>query len=188
MWNFQEHKEGRNYYFYTLQKDGQNITVQAFFEYLSTSTEFILFFNKILENHYFEAYSWECISLNNPTKVYEFALVKNNLLAQKRPNYQPFYTYFSKTEKIVSFENLGKNAELVVPCPVDEYEFTHLAKFVRSGLTDHIITLWKEVGKIGLLKLQSEKKYWLSTAGLGVSWLHIRFDTMPKYYKTQKYK
>ncbi|MGB1216866.1 MAG: DUF6940 family protein [Saprospiraceae bacterium] len=29
---------------------------------------------------------------------------------------------------------------------------------------------------------------WLSTAGLGVYWLHIRMDNRPKYYKHKAYK
>ena len=29
---------------------------------------------------------------------------------------------------------------------------------------------------------------WLSTAGLGVYWLHLRLDTRPKYYSFQPYR
>ena len=29
---------------------------------------------------------------------------------------------------------------------------------------------------------------WLSTAGLGVPWLHLRLDTRPKYYQYGPYK
>ena len=29
---------------------------------------------------------------------------------------------------------------------------------------------------------QSDAPAWVSTSGLGVSWLHIRIDTRPKYY------
>ncbi len=188
MWSFQEKIVDSDFYFYTIQKEGKIITVQQFFEYLSSSREFILFYNQLLKDNPFEAYSWECISLANPNKEYEFALVNNKLLTRKSPNFAPFQSYFSSTEKVVSFENLGKNAELVVPCPVEKNDFTHLAKFVRSGLTEHIVALWMEVGRVGLQKLASENKYWLSTAGLGVAWLHIRFDTKPKYYKTPKYK
>ncbi len=29
---------------------------------------------------------------------------------------------------------------------------------------------------------------WLSTAGAGVSWLHVRLDTRPKYYHHGPYR
>lgn len=30
--------------------------------------------------------------------------------------------------------------------------------------------------------------FWLSTAGMGVSWLHVRLDERPKYYRFQEYR
>jgi len=34
----------------------------------------------------------------------------------------------------------------------------------------------------------SDRPTWLSTAGLGVYWLHLRLDSRPKYYRYQPYK
>jgi hypothetical protein len=34
----------------------------------------------------------------------------------------------------------------------------------------------------------SDERRWLSTSGLGVSWLHMRLDSTPKYYNWQPYK
>jgi len=32
------------------------------------------------------------------------------------------------------------------------------------------------------------KRVWLSTAGMGVSWLHVRLDDRPKYYGHRPYR
>jgi hypothetical protein len=32
------------------------------------------------------------------------------------------------------------------------------------------------------------KVVWLSTAGAGVSWLHVRLDDRPKYYQFEPYR
>ena len=34
----------------------------------------------------------------------------------------------------------------------------------------------------------SAKPVWLSTAGAGVSWLHVRLDDRPKYYGYAPYR
>jgi hypothetical protein len=33
----------------------------------------------------------------------------------------------------------------------------------------------------------SASPLWLSTAGMGVSWLHLRLDSRPKYYRHRSY-
>jgi len=39
----------------------------------------------------------------------------------------------------------------------------------------------------GLEDRLADTPLWLSTAGLGVSWLHVRLDTRPKYYRHRVY-
>ena len=34
----------------------------------------------------------------------------------------------------------------------------------------------------------SDPPVWLSTAGMGVSWLHLRLDSQPKYYRHGPYR
>ena len=38
-----------------------------------------------------------------------------------------------------------------------------------------------------ILKENSQQKYWLSTEGTGVNWLHIRINPEAKHYKYQPY-
>ena len=41
--------------------------------------------------------------------------------------------------------------------------------------------LWQSVGE-AMARRVGAKPVWLSTAGAGVSWLHVRLDDRPKYY------
>jgi len=34
----------------------------------------------------------------------------------------------------------------------------------------------------------SDRPLWISTAGMGVNWLHVRLDSRPKYYRHAPYK
>jgi hypothetical protein len=47
--------------------------------------------------------------------------------------------------------------------------------------------LWEAVGRVAERRLGTAP-VWLSTAGAGVSWLHVRLDDRPKYYAFTPYK
>jgi hypothetical protein len=40
----------------------------------------------------------------------------------------------------------------------------------------------------GLEQELDDRPLWVSTSGLGVSWLHLRFDRRPKYYTHAPYR
>ena len=105
-------------------------------------------------------------------------------------NYYTFAEYFKEpsNSKIMTFSNLGNDAILIVPKPETDHSiYSHLANFVRSRAVDQQQEMWRTVGKSLLQKL-SAKPVWLNTAGLGVSWLHIRLDDYPKYYIFEPYR
>jgi hypothetical protein len=52
---------------------------------------------------------------------------------------------------------------------------THLLSFLQTSDYNHL--LWKYVGK-----MLSNKPIYLNTHGLGISWLHVRLEWVPKYY------
>jgi hypothetical protein len=62
-----------------------------------------------------------------------------------------------------------------------------MAKFARHAPKYQIRAFWKEVGKQYAGLIGKENK-WLSTAGLGVPWLHVRVDSAPKYYRHADFK
>ena len=45
-----------------------------------------------------------------------------------------------------------------------------------------------ETARIPYIPLIGDEVKWLSTAGMGVYWLHVRVDSRPKYYRYQGYK
>ena len=89
---------------------------------------------------------------------------------------------------VVTFESLGKDALLVAPCPgVQGTNFAHLARFVATASDEQSSALWQCVGE-SIERRLNVRPTWLSTAGLGISWLHVRLDTRPKYYRHAPYR
>ena len=93
-------------------------------------------------------------------------------------------------ERVIAFPNLGNDAILVVPLPTDQRpaaDYVHLAAFVRRAPAEQVHELWRVVGAAMEARL-SDQPLWLSTAGMGVAWLHVRLDTRPKYYGFDEYR
>lgn len=88
----------------------------------------------------------------------------------------------------MTFPNLGRDATLVVPCPLaDHSAYGHLAAFVRHAPEHQRDALWQAVGE-AMANRVSKRPVWLNTAGAGVSWLHVRLDNRPKYYGYAPYQ
>ena len=102
----------------------------------------------------------------------------------------PFAEHFRRANQrpVIDFPNLGGDAQLVVPCPIAEEEaYTHLGCFVRGAPQAQQRALWHEVG-LAMERRAGDTPVWLSTAGGGVAWLHVRLDDYPKYYAHAPYK
>jgi len=115
----------------------------------------------------------------------------------------------SRSVSMAVFPNLGGDARLVVPCPTPATSNpapheggTHLASFLRTCLptgaaaSGHDLAapcrrLWFDVGRVMEMEVMTRRgrqSTWLSTSGLGVAWLHVRIDSIPKYYQYQSYR
>ena len=82
----------------------------------------------------------------------------------------------------MTFPNLGRDAVMVVPCPVgDPSIYGHLASFIRNAPESQLHRFWIAIADAMNQRI-SARPVWLSTAGMGVSWLHVRLDDRPKYY------
>jgi hypothetical protein len=95
-------------------------------------------------------------------------------------------------ELMTTFANLGGDATLVVPCASGEKDadkYGHLGVFSRQAPASQQDEVWKEVGRVlsDYRQRASPRPVWLSTSGLGVPWLHFRFDSRPKYYTHEPY-
>ena len=86
----------------------------------------------------------------------------------------------------VTFGNLGGDAILVAPCPEEQGNFAHLASFTASATAGRQDAVWRAVGE-ALASRMGPRPLWLSTAGHGVAWLHVRLDSSPKYYRHAEY-
>lgn len=146
---------------------------------------FSQFFNTVLAMAPFEAVRWEtpAVTTSSADRPFEFVLHDApGLLTRADP--RAFREHFRDAgpEGVVSFENLGRDALLVVPSPLDPAaDYAHLAAFVRTAPATQTLAFWRRVGQTLASRL-GDRPLWLSTAGMGVPWLHARLDSRPKYY------
>lgn len=118
---------------------------------------------------------------------FECVLVPNERLDRVQPEPDTFAEHFG--EPLVStFTNLRGDSVLVAPRPVrGDEDYAHLLRFLRTAPPDQQAALWAAVSSAMGDALGSERR-WLSTAGMGVYWLHVRIDPRPKYYRHRPYR
>ncbi|MDP6558184.1 MAG: hypothetical protein QGF59_03865 [Pirellulaceae bacterium] len=153
-----------------------------------SDAEFRSFFTALLADSPFTTYRWETppVTLASTDQEFEFVLLRSSAL--ERPvDRAAFASHFDETD-VVTFPNLGGDAVMVVPCPViDDSIYGHLASFIRCAPDSQVHHLWQAVGT-AMQKRLCDRPIWLSTAGMGVSWLHVRLDSQPKYYGYAPFK
>lgn len=175
---------------YCLLEAEQPLTYIATIELWQNSSEFRTFFCDLLSESSFRAYRWETPPVNQDSvhrQPFEFVLLNCEML-ERSVDTRAFSDYFSAQDSIVAFDNIGGDAELVVPCPVGrEHHYGHLAAFIREAPETQVHQLWQTVARSMRNRL-SDTPVWLSTAGMGVAWLHVRLDSRPKYYGHTPYK
>lgn len=135
----------------------------------------------------YAAFRWETpgVAESTAARAFEFVVLDDPGLA-RRADPAAFAEHFAQAPDatVVEFANLGRDAILVVPCPrADHAAYAHLATFVRQAPAQQQSDLWQAVGNAMLRRLGA-KPVWLSTAGAGVPWLHVRLDDAPKYYRS----
>jgi hypothetical protein len=138
------------------------------------------------------AFFWETPPITRSTldRELEMALTDAPALARIAADRAPFADRFdaARGEDVLAFPNLAGDAVLVVPCPVTRADaYAHLASFVRRAPPPQIDHLWQKLAH-EVLTRASDAPLWISTAGLGVPWLHLRLDARPKYYRHLPYK
>jgi hypothetical protein len=142
-------------------------------------------FNSVLADAPYTAFRWETPPVTAATsgRPFEFVILDSPGL-DRRPDPKAFAEHFggAGTAEVVEFRNLGGDAILIVPRLLeDPAAYGHLAAFVRLAPEHQRHALWQQVGEAMNRRLGT-RPVWLSTAGAGVSWLHVRLDDRPKYY------
>lgn len=130
------------------------------------------------------AFRWETPPLTSASLDQPFeCLLHNNPGLDVPADPTDFEPYFQPDREIVTFQNLWGDAFLIVPCPTSKTaNYKHIAAFHQSAPITQQHGFWKEVARTVLARVSS-KPVWLSTAGGGVDWLHMRLDGRPKYYR-----
>jgi hypothetical protein len=176
----------------TLSGDSRALSFREAIGLWQDSATFREFFTALISECPFDAFYWESPPVTDRTldRSFEFVLVEGASLSRLRPDPSPFMSHFSsrQSEEVLTFPNLGGDAILVVPAPLAaESCYTHLARFLRDAPKSQVDAFWRSAG-VAMRERISSAPTWLSTAGMGVSWLHLRLDSSPKYYRYEPYK
>jgi len=150
-----------------------------------------------------------CNWINSAMKPFEFVLVNEPRLkafAESNPDRHAFEEHFTSPlcsssgndggsdpiTAVCAFPNLGNDATLISPLPqsgINEASYSHLASFIRNAPQEQITQFWKLSAKSYIEELKHKHERinehvgtWFSTNGMGVAWLHLRIDSVPKYY------
>ena len=189
MWTSKSEQLDRNTMRYFILRDGIKLSNADVIQLWKHNDEFNSFYRHLLSASEYAGFFWELkpVQKNSLGADFEFVLVNSSILPGIKAEQRSFAEHF-KGGNVVSFPNLGGDAKLIVPeCRSEEQHYAHLAAFVRNAPAEQVIDFWKMVGtEFGNAIGDSPK--WLSTAGLGVYWLHVRIDSLPKYYRHEPYR
>ena len=176
---------------YNFKQRGKHIGMYSGGLLLCNSSEFRNLCTNILKECPFEAFYWYLgVAYYDDKKdedrsdIFKFT-VKNAPSLITKANDE-----FKVPNSISEIPNLSRNCLLIVPKCLGEYQkYAHLGSFIRKASHSQIDQLWGTIGnRIGYVmecseftKFDKNIPLWISTHGNGVNWLHIRFDSSPKY-------
>ena len=135
---------------------------------------------------------WEACFMEAPPwraheqPAWELMLLPAPALAGRAEDPRPFARQLTAATRqgraAALFPNLGGDALLASPCPQGAgVHHAHLLSFLRSAPRESSRALWRALGE-GIVQ-RAQQETWISSSGLGVSWLHLRLDDRPKYYQ-----
>jgi hypothetical protein len=170
-------------------EDGAPWSACAVWEALAKDATFRERFAAELASSPFEAFFWETPPLHDGAldRPYEHVLLDARRLAFVEPDPSSFEEHFDARSDVAVFPSLRGDATLIAPCPRGpEHAYGHFAAFLRGAPPTQVHALLAAVGREVLAHVGPEPR-WVSTSGLGVPWLHVRLDSVPKYYHHAPY-
>lgn len=140
----------------------------------------------------FDGFRWEtpALTTNTADDPFEFVLVNSPFFCKRKTDKITFAKKFreGKGKDVITFANLRGDANMIVPTPQTKNDvYGHFASFIRSAPKSQIDSLWQVIGET-VRSMINDEPIWLSTAGGGVAWLHVRIDSTPKYYNYAPYR
>lgn len=176
---------------YELRRGGSRVRWSAFAHGLTETPDLRETLADALRKAEAAAYFFECApwSAGSDPEV-EWVLVPTRSFEGGTPDPSPFRDHFDPQRPVSVFPSLRGDAVLVVPRSMgDPAPYLHLASFVREASPSHVDALFAAVGQALCDRRRLHPAtIWLSTAGLGVDWLHVRLDSRPKYYRHEPYR
>jgi len=135
---------------------------------------------------------WECVptARDLADEPFRFVTLHSRAVASLRPDRSPFDAPLDRAVgPVATFDNLGRDAVLVAPVGAVPAGCAHLASWCRTAPEAEQHALWEAVGHAVLAWwARTPDPLWVSTSGLGVSWLHVRLDRRPKYITHRPYR
>ena len=176
---------------YRLFDDQAPLSFSDFLHLLEHDDDFAAWYTQLLAGTEFKSFYWEHppLTLDNIDDVAEFVCLDAPSLAALPADPTPFRSIFDgNSDDVIVCPNLGHDAMMIVPRAIGAQDaYPHLGAFVRLAPADQVRLLWQRTAQTAR-QYVGDSPRWLSTAGLGVAWLHIRLDTRPKYYRHDVYK
>lgn len=175
---------------YTVCEQGKRLSMKTFLERLRDDPSFARYFNDVLAKVPFVDFRWEMPMFSRASwnREVEFVVLNSPGLAAAvdAKVFEPLFR--ESTFNVRATPSLKGDAELVIPRKVGEAtSYRHIGAFARGAPSEQQMELWHLVGK-RMTELLIGGPRWLSTAGAGVSWLHVRMDIRPKYYHFEPYR
>ncbi|WP_145258791.1 DUF6940 family protein [Planctomycetes bacterium Pan216] len=149
------------------------------------------FFSDYLSKLPYGSFRWETPPITNRTvdRPFEFVAIDAPNL-ERAVDANAFANQFRAAgalHSVLTFPNLRGDAIMIVPAPRAQVSaYGHLGAFLRLAPPEQCDQLWQAIANAIELRLGTAP-LWLSTAGMGVAWLHVRIDSRPKYYAHQPY-
>ena len=176
---------------FALSRDGAPVGYGRVLKLWRLDEGFRTAFMRVLAEAPFAAYRWETPPVTQATVARPFAFVLLDAPELDSPadavSFADRFANAPGAHTVVDFPNLGGDAILVVPKPMAASSaYTHLAAFIREAPAAQRHELWQTVGA-AMEARRGVRPVWLSTAGAGVAWLHVRLDSRPKYYGHRPY-
>jgi hypothetical protein len=173
--------------------DGRPAEYGAVLDALGTDAAFRTFLLDSLRAVRYAAFFWEtppvtALSLRRP---FEYVAIAASWLVRTVADPSAFGEHLATApvaQGAVAFPSHRGDALLIAPTSRAEHAaYAHLGAFVRAAPAQQQHQLVEVVAQAMRGRLGSAPT-WLSTAGLGVPWLHVRLDSTPKYYRFDPYR
>ncbi|HMB62361.1 MAG TPA: toll/interleukin-1 receptor domain-containing protein [Eudoraea sp.] len=183
-----ESENNGNILLYKLKKNSKILTYEQVLNLWIENDNFLYFYNNLFRKCGFYSYIWETppVTKSSFSNDFQFAILNTPSPANIIPDRVTYKKYFdSNNDKngIVTFLNLGRDTLLIVPSPFrTEDDYSNLDRFYRYASRDQQKSIWKVTANEIKMRI-TDKPIWVSVAGGGISWLHIRLDPRPKYYR-----